>query len=231
LKTPQTWARIAGFLYMINIALGVYALIATQGIIVANDPAQTAANILAQETTFRLAGAAITLAGVVYVGVIAILYLLLKPAGATLSAIAAFLGLVGCATGAATGLHQMSALSYLGDAAYLGAFSAEQLQALARLDLRAAGMGNTRALVFFGFYCLTLSLLVFRARFLPRWLGLPLLAAGLGWIVGSFTSLILPSLDLANALLPASGLGEALFTLWILIMGVNAQKWREQAAT
>jgi hypothetical protein len=154
----------------------------------------------------------------------------MKPASAMLSTIAAFLGLAGCAIGASTGLHQIGALLYLGDASYLNAFDVEQLQVMARLSMRAAGLGNTIALVFFGFYCLTLALLVFRAHFLPRWIGLFLLAAGAGWIVGSITSVLMPSLGIAGALLPASGLGEALFTLWLLVMGVNAQKWREQAA-
>jgi hypothetical protein len=226
---PQTWARIAGLLYMINIATSVFALVTTQGLIVANDAAQTAANIAAAEPMFRLAFVAIILAGVAYVAVVAILYELMKPAGRTLSAIAAFMGLAGCAIGASTMLNQIGALMYLGDAAYLAAFSQEQLQTLARLGIRAAGVGNTIGLVFFGFYCLLLATLVFRARFLPRWLGVLLLLAGAGWLVGCFTSFLTPSLGIAGTLIPVSGLGEALFTLWLLIMGVNAEKWRAQA--
>jgi hypothetical protein len=229
MTSPQTWARVAGLLYMINIAASVFALVTTRGLIVAGDAAQTAANIAAAEPMFRLAFAAIILAGVVYVAVVAILYGLMKPAGATLSAIAAFMGLAGCAIGASTGLNQIAALMYLGEAAYLAAFSQEQLQALARLSVRASGIGNTIALVFFGFYCLLLATLVFRARFLPRWLGVLLLLAAIGWLIGSFTTFLMPSLGIAGTLIPVSGLGEALFTLWLLVMGVNAEKWRAQA--
>ncbi len=231
MKSPQTWARFAGLLYMVNIAASVFALVVMKGIVVANDAAKTAANILANETMFRMASAAIIFAGVVYVAVVAILYVLMKPASAILSTIAAFLGLAGCAIGASTGLHQIGALLYLSDAAYLNAFSAEQLQTMARLGMRAAGHGNTIALGFFGSYCLTLALLVFRARFMPRWLGLLLLLAGAGWIVGVLTSLLKPSLGFAATLLPVSGLGEALFTLWLLFMGVNEKKWCEQATS
>jgi hypothetical protein len=227
---PQTWARIAGLLYMINIATSVFALITTQRLFVANDAAQTMTNILANEQLFRLAFLAIIVAGVVYVAVIAILYALMKPAGATLSAVAAFMGLAGCAIGASTALNQLAALNYLGDAAYLAAFSQEQLQALAHTTLRTSGIGNTVGLVFFGFYCLLLAALVFRAHFLPRWLGALLLLAGVGWLVGCFTSFLMPSLGLAGTLIPVSGLGEGLFTLWLLVMGVNAEKWRAQAA-
>jgi hypothetical protein len=179
---------------------------------------------------FRLAYLAIVLAGVAYVAVVAILYVLMKPAGPVLSTIAGFMGLAGCAIGASTGLHQIASLTYLGDASYLAAFSQEQLQALARLSIRAAGVGNTIGLVFFGFYCLLLATLVFRARFLPRWLAILLLFAGAGWLVGTFATLLAPSLGLASMLIPVSGLGEALFTLWLLVFGVNTAKWREQAS-
>jgi hypothetical protein len=229
MTNPQTWARAAGLLYIFNIAAAVFALVSTQSLIVRDDAAQTAANILAAEPTFRLAFVAILFAGVAYVAVIAILYELMKPAGRTLSAIAAFMGLAGCAIGAATGLNQIGALVYLGDASYLAAFTTEQLQALARTAVRMAGIGNTIGLVFFGFYCLLLATLVFRAAFLPRWLGVLLLLAGVGWLVGCLTSFLTPSLGIAGTLLPISGLGEGLFTLWLLVMGVNAAKWREQA--
>ena len=229
MTSPQTWARVAGLLYMINIAASVFALVTMRGLVVANDAAQTAANIAAAEPMFRLAFVAIILAGVAYIAVAAILYALMKPAGPTLSAIAAFMGLAGCAIGASTGLNQIGALMYVGDAAYLAAFSQEQLQTLARLSLRAAGIGNTIGLVFFGFYCLLLAALVFRARFLPRWLGVLLALAGVGWLIGSFTTFLAPSLGIASTLIPVSGLGEALFTLWLLVMGVNAAQWREQA--
>lgn len=229
MTSPHIWARVAGLLYMFNIAASVFALVTTNDLFVPNDAARTAANILAAEPLFRAAFVAILVANVAYVAVIAILFAVMKPADATLSAIAACIGLTGCAVAAATGVGQASALHVLGDAAYLAAFSEDQLNVLARLTLRAAGAGNTMALLFFGFYCLLLSGLVFKARFLPRWLGLPLLLAGLGWLVGVITGLLVPSLSIAGALLPLSGLGEALFTLWILIMGVNTETWRAQA--
>jgi len=228
MTSPQTIARVAGVLYLANIALGVFALVTMQDIVVANDAAQTAANITSSELLFRLASASLVLAGVAYVGVIGLLYELMKPAGRALSAVAAFLGVAGCAIGAVTGVHQIGALMYLGDAAYLAAFNQEQLNALARLSVRIAGLGNTFALVFFGFYCAALAALVFRSRFLPRWLGLLLALAGVGWIIGTFTSLVSPALGFSSVLLPVSGIGEALFTLWLLAMGVNAERWRQQ---
>jgi hypothetical protein len=100
------------------------------------------------------------------------------------------------------------------------------LVGLAFEALRWQPRGVNVAIAFSGFYCLLIGYLIFRSTFLPRILG-PLMAfAGLGWL----TYLSTP---LANYLSPynlASGLlGEGLVMLWILVIGLNAQKWNELA--
>jgi hypothetical protein len=81
-------------------------------------------------------------------------------------------------------------------------------------------------LIFFGFYCLLIGYLIFRSTFLPRILGVLMAIGGLGWL----TFLSPP---LANYLSPynlAPGiLGEGALTLWLLVVGVNVQRWMEQA--
>ena len=81
------------------------------------------------------------------------------------------------------------------------------------------------SLVFFGPYCLLIGYLVFRSTFLPRILGAGMAFAGLGWL--TFLS---PAL--AHHLVPyilAAGIGEISLTLWLLVAGVNAERWKEQA--
>jgi hypothetical protein len=83
-------------------------------------------------------------------------------------------------------------------------------------------------LVFGGFYCFLIGYLIFRSTFLPRIPGALMASAGLGWL----TFLSPP---LANHLSPynlGSGIvGEGLLMLWLLVMGVNVQRWKEQAST
>jgi hypothetical protein len=226
---PALNARIAGFLYLIVIAASAYALITSSSLIVSGDAAATAANLRASEQLFRLAFVANLVACVAYISVVAMLFELFKPVNATLSLVAAFLGLAGCAVSGAFMLNHLATLVFLDDASYLAAFGPEQLEALARVSLRLGGLGNSISLVFFGFYCLSLGVLVFGAKFMPRVLGVFLVIAGLGWLIGNFASFLAPSLGWASILLPVSGLGEFAFTLWLLAMGVNAAKWREQA--
>jgi hypothetical protein len=82
------------------------------------------------------------------------------------------------------------------------------------------------SLVFFGFYCLLIGYLILRSTFLPQILGSLMVIAGLGWLT-------FLSPRLAHYLSPyhfvSGGIGEGLLTLWLLVAGVNAQRWKEQA--
>lgn len=230
--SPATRARIAGAVYMLVIVASVFALYSSQSLIVRGDAAATAARIMASEQAFRIAFASNLVACLAYVAVVAILYEVMRPAGRTLSIVAAFFGLVGCAVSGATMLNQLAALAFLGDASYLAAFETAQLQALARVSLRLGGLGNSLSLAFFGCYCLSLAALVVRATFLPRFLAALLAIAGLGWITNAFVTFLAPQVSGVSAMtMAAGGLGEGLFTLWLLAMGVNATTWREQAGT
>ena len=81
-------------------------------------------------------------------------------------------------------------------------------------------------LLFFGPYCLLIGYLIFRSTFLPRILGALMALAGLGWL-----AFLTP--NLAHSLsLCIEGLGifaEASLMLWLLVMGVNVKRWKEQA--
>jgi uncharacterized protein DUF4386 len=93
--------------------------------------------------------------------------------------------------------------------------------------IRLNPLGVDIALVFNGLFCLLIGYLIFNSTFLPRILGALMAIAGLGWL----TYLSPP---FANYLAPynlAFGvLGEASVCLWLLLMGVNVQRWKEQAS-
>jgi hypothetical protein len=93
--------------------------------------------------------------------------------------------------------------------------------------LRLQNQGVNIAVVFNGFYCLLIGCLVFRSTFLPRTLSALMALGGLGWL--TFLSPPVASyLSLYN--LAAGILGEGLVMLWFLLMGVNLQPGKEQAA-
>jgi uncharacterized protein DUF4386 len=82
------------------------------------------------------------------------------------------------------------------------------------------------SLAFFGPYCLLIGYLIFRSTFLPRILGVLMALAGVGWI--SFLS---PLANHLSTYLRILGfLAEASLMLWLIVKGLNAEKWNELAA-
>jgi Domain of unknown function (DUF4386) len=86
--------------------------------------------------------------------------------------------------------------------------------------------GVNIGLAFHGFYWILIGYLIFRSTFLPRILGALLAIAGLCWLTflsPPHTNYLTPY-NLASALLL-----EGLVMLWLLVTGVNVQRWKEQA--
>jgi hypothetical protein len=99
--------------------------------------------------------------------------------------------------------------------------------AIGPLSLYVHAASHISPLVFFGFYCLLIGYLILRSTFLPRILGVLMALAGLGWL----TFLSPPLADHLSPYIFAPGiLGEGALTVWLLVIGVNVQRWKEQAS-
>lgn len=220
-------ARIAGALYLITILTGIFSAGYVSGKLVVNgDAAATAANILAHRGLLQLGFAIYLIEMACQVAITALFYDLLKPAGRSVSLVAAYLGLTGCVIKTFSRVFFITPLFILGGAHYLSVFSAEQLQALALLFLKVNDRGAGIALVFFGFYAILTGYLIIKSTFLPRILGVLSVVGGLGWL----TFLYPP---LGGRLFPFIAifaiLGAASLIFWLLVFGVNAQRWKAQA--
>jgi hypothetical protein len=229
----QAKARVAGLAYLIIFIAAPFAeMVVRAGAIVRGDAAATAANILAQESLWRLAFAAELVNAACDAIVAVLLYELLKPAGRTLSLLAATFRLILVAIAAVKTLLHLAPLHLLSGADYMSGFTSEQLQALSYLALRLHGEAYDVALFFFGVHCLLIGWLIARATFLPRIIGWLLAIAGLCYLVNTIAGALAPEFSRTLfpwILLPALP-AEGGLTLWLLIMGVNPAKWREQAA-
>ncbi len=229
--SPRSKARLAGVFYLLCILLGVFALFAGGKHVVSGNATATTTNILAHESSYRLGFVAGLLAGSCYIAVAVLFYDIFRPVNRTLSLLAAFFSLAGCTIGALGSLFHFAPVVVLDGAQYSSVFSAEQLQALAYMFLRFHAQAHNISTVFFGFYCVLIGCLIFRSTFLPRVLGALMAIAGLGWLISSFASFLSPPLakNLSGSLMIASGLGETSLCLWLLVIGVNAPRWKEQA--
>jgi hypothetical protein len=85
--------------------------------------------------------------------------------------------------------------------------------------------------VFYDGYLLCAAYLVFRSTFLPRALGVVLAIGGLSYLTYNIAGLLSPggAAQLAPLLAPG-GVAEIALMLWLLLVGVDARKWKERAS-
>jgi hypothetical protein len=227
---PKTRARITGVVYLLFFLTAVLGAVVAPQIAglggASSDAAAMSSSLVAHEGAVRLGWALGLISTACYVALMALFYQLFRPVSSTFTLLATFFGLVGCAITAVGSLFQIAPLVVLSGSPYLNVFGVEQRQALALLLLNLGSQVGTIALVFFGLFQLALGYLISRSSFLPRVLGVLIAVAGVGWL----TYLAPP---LASALRTptevAGFIAEAVLMLWLLVFGVNAQRWEEQA--
>lgn len=225
--SPRSRARITGVVYLLFFLTTIFATSLINKLVVSNDAAATAHNILAHESLFRFGVITGLVSTAFYIALTALFYHLFKPVNRSLCLVAAFLSLMGCAVLVFGSVLQLFPLVILGGGKYLSVFNAEQLQALAYTFLELNDQAFNISLLFFGTYCILIGYLILRSTFLPRILGVLMMLAGLGWLaflappVANHLSVYIEGLGI---------LAEGLLMLWLLVFGVNADRWKEQAS-
>src|SRR5438552_5606823 len=226
--SPRFKARITGVLYLLTMLTGIFAQGFVSGrLVVDGDAAATATNILTHRFLFELGFTVYLIEMACQIAITALFYDLLKPAGRSVSLVAAFLGLAGCVIKTLSRLFYIAPLFILGGAHYLSVFSTEQLQALALLFLKVNDHGAAIALAFFGFYALLTGYLIVRSTFLPRILGVLSVFGGLGWLTFLYPPLgyrLFPYLAAFVLLV------DGALIVWLLVFVLNEQRWKDQAS-
>src|SRR5258708_2242424 len=119
-------------------------------------------------------------------------------------------------------LNSIAALVLVRGADFLSIFEKPQRDALAMLFLRLHGQGFVVAEIFWGLWLFPLARLVYRSRFLPRFLGVWLALAGFAWVILSLTGLLLPQYqDKMDTFTQPAVFGELVFMFWLLIKGAK----------
>ncbi|HEX8680614.1 MAG TPA: DUF4386 domain-containing protein [Chthoniobacterales bacterium] len=223
-RAQQTAAKLVGALYLIQMALAVFGEVFVRGrLIVPRDAVQTAANIRASETLFRLG-----LAGdlLIYTSLIVLiwgLYVILKPINRDGALLGAFFRIAEQAILATTTLTAFIALRLLGGAAYLQGADPTQLQVLARVFLSIYGLGLSVGFVFLGLGSAAFSYVWLKSGYIPRalaWLGI---VASLLLTLMSLVTIVFPRVYevLGMSYMLPMGLYEVGLGLWLLIKGLK----------
>jgi len=226
-------ARVAGLIYLSMVLTGPFSLIYVPGkLIVRGNAAATANNILAHQTLFRFGILADMIGAIIFICLAMALHHLFSGVSKAHASLMVALVLVSAAVGFANILNNVAALTlFRGGADFLSAIDKPQRDALAMLFLRLNGQGDILNETFWGLWLLPFGILVFRSRFLPRFLGVWLIVNGFAWVALSFTGILLSEYyGVAFRWAQPAFFGEIAVILWLLIKGAKVQPLAAPAA-
>lgn len=223
MNSTKKTARLAGVLYLVNGVTGFFGIAYVPGkLIVSGNAAATAGNILASERLFRLGIVSELICAMEFIFVIWVLYRLLGGVSKTHASLMVAFGLVFLPIMCLNALNEIAALSLLRGTDFLTALDQPRREALAMLFLDLHRYGYVIAWIF-GPWLFFLGVLVFKSGFLPRFLGILLIAACFGYLADSITPLLLPNYEHVVGQIAGVPLtlGEPVFILWLLIVGAK----------
>jgi hypothetical protein len=222
--SPRRLARIAGLFYLLVLVFGAFAHLVVRGeLYVPGDAAATAANLAEQPTLFRLGYVAdLGMATFLLLTAMA-LYRLLRHVHADAARAMVVFAAVGAAITFAVLSSSFAALLAATEEPYPAALGDSGSAATSLLLLDTHHYGYLSAQVFFGLWLLPLGYLVYRSGMFPRWLGVLLIAGGVGFLVDTVLLFLAPSVR--DALDPVVGtltsVAELVMIAWLLIRGAR----------
>lgn len=230
--SPMAYAKFAGLLYLVIAISGGFSIGYVPSVVMAaGDAAATASNLMENQGLFRLGIAADIVVFLLEIVLTVILYKLLKPVNQTLSLIAAFARMSMAVVMGLNLLNYFIPLHLLSGSEYLNAFEPTQLQALAMVFLEAHQSAIHIWGLFFGLHLVVLGYLVIKSGYFPKLLGLLMLVGSFGYTLESLAAFSFPGIEavsmLVTILLVIVVVGELGFTFWLLIKGIDVEKWNE----
>jgi len=219
--TVSRYARIAGIAMLLSIVFGFLGELYLPGkIVVRQDAAATAANIVGNPTLFRLTFAAYLVEGICDIVLCVVFYILLRPVNRNLALLSAFFGIASMVIYAVSESSFFAASLVLGDSSGMGTFTAGQRSALAYLAMRISGTIAWLFLCLYGIASMLRGYLIARSAYLPKFLGVLLIIGGAGFFLRSARYLLAPKLSSPYLLMPMALAGIPLMG-WLLIRGID----------
>jgi hypothetical protein len=222
----HTAAKVAGLLYLIQMATGVFGEVYARGqLIVRGDATKTAENIIANERLFRLSIAGDLVTYFVVIVLVWALYVLLRPVNKNLVLLGVFFRLVEIAVLCVATVNSLVVLKLLSGVDYLKNFDVSQLHSLVMLAYSAQGLAMSVGFILVGLGSTVFAYLLLKSRYVPKALA--------AW--GIFSSLLLAVVTLAIMVFPGlgalglsymmpMGIYEVGLGLWLLINGIQAPR-------
>lgn len=225
----QLYARTAGVLGLVSILAGGFGEAYVPAVLVmGRDAATTAANIVGSESLFRWGFAGYLVEALCDTGLTLLFYLILRVVRGDVATLAVFFRLIATAGFAMAQVFYFAALPIVREADRFAAFSPEQLNAMARLSLDLSGYAQTVFTMFYGVGSILFGYLMSRSEFLPKSIGILLALSGFGFVAKTVTWVLAPSYSSPLLLMPA-GVAVLALTIWLIVKGVDVDKWTAKA--
>lgn len=193
ITNPNKTARIAGFLYLLLVPLGILGILyIPTTLVVSGDIAATINNIRANESLFRLGIVSAIAAQLVNIFVVLYLYKLLKPVNKGMAQLMVIFLLLGVPIAFLNELTHLAVLLLLNGADYLAVFTTEQVQGMVAFFLDLHQYGIFIAQVFWGLWLFPMGYLVYKSGYLPRIIGILLMIGCFGYLMDSFIFFFVP---------------------------------------
>src|SRR5438067_1942638 len=224
-RTAAKVAGVAGLLAFVLVVFGNYILL--EPLIVPRDAADTARNILAHQTQFRLALICFITYGIGAIVLLTALYVVLAPVNRGLALAGALFRLVFAMLWLIAPLNSLAALRLLGDANYLKVFEPDRLQALARVQIAGSFDDYYVGLPFFGLAATVCAWLWLKSNYIPKGLAIFGVISSVWCVLCAFVFLIFPNFNrIVNDYIfdTPMAIFELVVSVWLLIKGLRPSR-------
>ena len=223
MDSNKSQARRAGLLYVLASSLAPFAYLYVPGVLlVEGDALATADRVRASENLLRAAIFAELYGVTLLIFAALALYQLFKNVDQKTSILMAVMMLVSVPISYSNVLNNIAPLILLKNPAIAAALDPGQVAAQVTFFLRLHNYGLVVNQIFWGLWLFPLGVLVMRSGFIPRWQAFPLFFAGAGYVINSLGTLLLPpSLQWITQYGQVLGVGEGIFSFYLLIWGVR----------
>jgi hypothetical protein len=225
METRLKDARRAGICYLAFVITCIFAGVVRASLINYADATKTAGLLKNAEWLLRISSVVDLVSAVLFLVSAWALYVLLKPVHKNLALLFLLLNAAGVAVQCNSLLNSFTPMLTYGGAEYMKVFQPGQLDALNLLFLNLYKSGFTIAQIFYGAWLLPLGYLVYKSGFLPKWLGILLMADFAGVMIWFLQYFLLPGCDIITY--PGLAIGfiaEFSLSLWLMIKRVKDQE-------
>lgn len=221
---------ILRILYPIWTIVGLFSIMyVPTNLIVPGDATSTANNIMTNGLLFRMGIAGSLITQLIFILVVLVLYQLFKTVYKNHALLMVIFALVSVPIAMINALNQIAALLLLNGGDFLNGLGTDQLHAQMMFFLNLNEQGIIIASIFWGLWLFPLGYLVYKSGYFPRILGILVIIAGFGYLLGSFVHLLSPTYKTVLQVLEILTFGEVIFIIWLIFKGAKIQKIKKGA--